>query len=78
MSDLDTVFFEIVHAPMFPYNLPNLIFNSKERLKMMKSMTFRQIIKKVWNKLLCRQDTEKQAAIEQFYRLPQRNTTKQS
>ena len=76
--DLDTVSFEMRHAPMFPYNLPNLIFNSQERFNMIKSLTSRQIIKKVWNKLLCRQDTEKQAAIEQFYRLPQRNTTKQS
>jgi hypothetical protein len=58
--DLDTASFEMRHAPMFPYNLPQFIFNNRKRFKKMKSMTFRQIIKKVWTKWLGKQSIDKQ------------------
>ncbi len=37
----------------------------------MKSMTFRQIIKKVWTKWLGKQSIDKQLIMEHLYRLPQ-------
>ena len=69
--DLDTASFEMRHAPVFPYNLPQFIFNNRKRFKKMKSMTFRQIIKKVWTKWLGKQSIDKQLIMEHLYRLPQ-------
>ena len=70
--DLDTASFEMGHAPMFPYNLPHLIFNNKMRFKKMKSMTFSKIIKRIWRKLFCLREADEQIIIEQLYRLPRR------
>ena len=68
--DLDTASFEMGHAPMFPYNLPHLIFNNKMRIKKMKSMTLSKIIKRIWRKMFCLQGDEDQMIVKQLYRLP--------
>lgn len=70
--DLDTASFEMGHAPMFPYNLPHLIFNYIERIKKIKSMTFSQIQKKIWNRLSHQQNIDDQIMAGRLYRLPQR------
>ena len=70
--DLDTASFEMGHAPMFPYNLPHLIFNYIERIKKIKSMTFSQIQKKIWNRLSHQQNIDGQIMAGRLYRLPQR------
>jgi len=70
--DLDAASFEMEHEPMFPYNLPHFIFNCREYIKKMKSMTFNQIQKKIWTRLTRRKSIDSQIMTEQLYRLPQR------
>lgn len=68
--DLDTASFELGHAPMFPYNLPQVIYEKLGRLKKIKSMTLDELMRRVCKTLTHPQKIDRQAAMEQLYRLP--------
>lgn len=63
--DIDMASFEMLDMPGFPYNIPNVFFKIKNKLKRVKLMTFKQIIDKITGE-------EANNCNDDYYRLPHR------
>ena len=56
--DLDVASFEMRDQPPFPYNMPFIIWNWKRRFNIIKKMKFKDVLKKIKNKMYKDKQTE--------------------
>mgnify|MGYP004432061739 CR=1 FL=1 len=68
--DIDTASFEMLHEPMFPYNLPNLWIKYKRRFSKLAKMSLKDLFKKINEKKDSKLDQQRTNDI--LYRLPYR------
>lgn len=68
--DIDTASFEMFDSPMFPYNIPNIVYNIKAKYLRIRRMKSNEIPNKLFNIVRSKKVSVEVSTPEILYRLP--------